>query len=77
MCDTGTSFVSIGEAASLLATTELRVLMLLKNKQLKGKLLEESWFIDRSSLNLCERPTAGGIVKTGCGGGCSGRCEGA
>ena len=76
MCEPGTSFVAIAEAAKLLETTEMRVLMMLKNNELQGKIEEESWYVDRSSLLLCDKPKAADIVKPGCGGSCGGGCGG-
>ena len=72
MCKAGTSFIPIAEAAHLLETTEMRVLMMLKKKELEGKLEDEAWYVERSSLQLCEKPKAADIVKAGCGGGCGG-----
>ena len=71
MCEAGINFVPIAEAAQLLETTEMRILMMLKKNELQGKNEEEAWFVDRSSLNLCAKPKASDIVKPGgCGGGC-------
>jgi hypothetical protein len=72
MCEAGTDFVPIAEAALLLETTEMRVLMMLKKNELTGKNEDEAWYVDRSSLKLCEKPKAADIVRPGgCGGGCS------
>jgi hypothetical protein len=77
MCEAGTNFVPIADAAQLLETTEMRVLMMLKKNELQGKMQDESWYVDRSSLNLCTKPKAADIVKPGgCGGGCSGTSSG-
>ena len=77
MCEAGTNFVPIIEAAKLLETTEMRLLMMLKKNELQGKMVEETWYVDRSSLKLCEKPKAADIVKAGgCGGGCSGNSSG-
>ena len=77
MCEAGTNFVPIAEAAQLLETTEMRVLMMLKKDELQGKQVEEAWYVDRSSLKLCEKPKAADIVKPGgCGGGCGSGCGG-
>ena len=77
MCEAGTSFVPIAEAAHLLETTEMRVLMMLKKNELEGKLEDEAWYVDRASLQLCDKPRAADIVKPGCGGGsCGGGCDG-
>ena len=43
MCEAGTSFVPIAEAALLLETTEMRVLMMLKKNELQGKNVDEAW----------------------------------
>jgi hypothetical protein len=77
MCDAGTNFVPLSEAAQLLETTEMRVLMLLKRDELQGKMVDEAWYVDRSSLKLCEKPKAADIVRPGgCGGGCGSGCGG-
>ena len=76
MCETGTSFVALAEAAQLLETTEMRVLMMLKKNELQGKEEGEAWYVDRSSLKLCAKPKASDIVKPGCGGGCGSGCGG-
>jgi hypothetical protein len=77
MCEAGTNFVPIAEAAQLLETTEMRVLMLLKKTELQGKMEDEAWYVDRSSLKLCEKPRAADIVRPGgCGGGCGSGCGG-
>ncbi|MFZ2951350.1 MAG: hypothetical protein WA003_17885, partial [Desulfuromonadaceae bacterium] len=63
MCETGTVFVPIAAAAQLLETTEMRVLMMLKKNELQGKMVDEAWYVDRSSLQLCSKPKAADIVK--------------
>ena len=78
MCEAGTNYVPIAKAALLLETTEMRVLMMLKKNELQGKMEDEAWYVDRSSLNLCNKPKAADIVRpdgcgtcgTGCGSGC-------
>lgn len=70
MCEAGTSFVPIAEAAQLLETTEMRVLIMLKKNEIKGKNEDDLWYVDRGSLLLCGKPKAADIVKPGCGGGC-------
>ena len=76
MCNPGTSFVSVREAAAQLETTEMRVLMMLKKKELVGKMEDDAWYVDRASLQLCDKPKAADIVKPGCGGGCGSGCGG-
>ena len=46
----GTEYVPMTEAAEQLATTETKILMLLKQKALQGDLIEGSWFVTSSSL---------------------------
>jgi hypothetical protein len=71
MCEPGTTYVALAEAASLLETTEMRVLMMLKKNELQGKVEDEAWFVDKASLQLCEKPKAADVVRPGgCGGGC-------
>lgn len=77
MCVAGTNFVPIAEAAQLLETTEMRVLMMLKKNELQGTMVDDAWYVDRSSLKLCGKPKAADIVKAGgCGGGCGGNSGG-
>jgi len=77
MCEPGTSYVALAEAAQLLETTEMRVLMMLKNNVLQGKVEDDdAWYVDRASLQLCDKPRAADIVKPGCGGGCGSGCGG-
>lgn len=77
MCEPG-QFVPIAEAASLLATTETRILMMLKNGELVGHQGEGGWQVEKISLQLCGKPKASDIVRPGgCGGGCGGGNKGA
>jgi hypothetical protein len=76
MCNAGTSFISVADAAKLLETTEMRVLMMLKRRELSGRLEDDGWYVDRASLKLCARPKPSDIVKPGCGGGCGSGCGG-
>lgn len=76
MCQTGT-YVSVDEAARLLGTTGMRVLMMLKKNELTGRPDGESWLVDKASLHLCGTPKPADIVrKGGCGGGCGSGCSG-
>lgn len=77
MCDSGT-FITVAEAAGQLETTETRILMMLKKNELHGKLEDETWYVEKISLGLCNKPHASDIVKPGgCGGGgCGGGCGG-
>lgn len=72
MCEAGT-FVPIAEAARMLETTEMRVLMMLKKQELVGRQEGDSWLVEKQSLQLCGKPKAADVVRPGgCGGGCSG-----
>lgn len=77
MCVAGENFITMGEAAAYLETTETRILMLLKKQELAGKQVDDIWYIDKASLQLCGKPKPSDFSKTGCGGGCgSGGCGG-
>jgi hypothetical protein len=54
----------------------MRVLMMLKKKELEGRMEEDAWYVDRSSLQHCSKPVASDIIKPGCGGGCGTGCGG-
>ena len=75
MCKSKTAFIPLAEAAELLTTTETRILMMLKRNELVGKQEDDAWYVDRSSLKLCEKPKPSDIIKSGCGSGC-GSCGG-
>jgi len=76
LCTPGSSFVAIAEAAKLLETTEMRVLMMLKKNELQGKIEDDAWYVNMASLQKCDKPKAADIVKPGCGGGCGSGCGG-
>ena len=72
MCESGT-YVSLAEAANLLETTEMRVLMMLRNHELVGVEESDGWQVEKVSLQLCGKPKASDVVRPGgCGGGCGG-----
>jgi hypothetical protein len=72
MCETGEEYISLARAAQALETTETRVLMMLKRKELWGKLEGDAWLVEQKSLQACRpsSPTAG--VTSCCGGACGG-----
>ena len=75
MCETGT-FITAAEAARLLETTEMRVLMMLKRNELSGRQENDAWLVDKQSLQQCGKPKPVDIVRPGgCGGGCGGGCS--
>lgn len=43
--------LSLVEAAKELDTTSLKVLMLLKRNALRGTMVDETWYVDRASLD--------------------------
>lgn len=45
-----TEYLSLSEAAAALATTEMKILMLLKRKALEGRMVDDGWQVARSSL---------------------------
>ena len=47
----GTPHISLADAAQVLMTTHLRVLMLLKHKVLTGSMVDGEWYVDKSSLD--------------------------
>jgi hypothetical protein len=46
----GVEYLPAAAAATQLATTETKILMLLKQKALSGELIEGSWFVTTASL---------------------------
>lgn len=50
----GTDYLTIAEAAENLGTTATKILMLLKNNDLKGKEIEGAWFVEPESLACCK-----------------------
>ena len=76
--ESGDDLVPIKEAAQLLNTTEEVVLMMLEKKELQGNNINGAWYVDRSSLDLCDmsktvetaRQEGCGICGSSCGSGC-------
>jgi hypothetical protein len=74
MSESETDFVPLTEAAQLLETTETEVLQMLNSNRLKGKLVDAAWYVDRSTLALCDKPKVANIaIHEGCGI-CGSRC---
>lgn len=78
MSESETNFVPLVEAAQFLATTEARVLMMLKSNDLQGKMFDGAWYVEQSSLDHCNKPKETDIVESGgcgiCGSGCGNGC---
>jgi hypothetical protein len=51
----GTPHITLADAAELLATTHLRVLMLLKHRVVTGSMVDGEWYVDKSSLDCLKR----------------------
>lgn len=62
---------SVEEAAAALQTTHLRVLMLLKEKELVGEEIDGAWFVTRESLKCCMTHGKDLKVQMGCKSYCS------
>ncbi|MFA7061512.1 MAG: hypothetical protein WC156_11950 [Pedobacter sp.] len=58
--------VTIAEAAVELATTEVKVLMLLKHKDLEGELVDEEWVVSRNSLDCLKKHGIRSSENTSC-----------
>jgi hypothetical protein len=48
------AMLTVAESAETLATTPTKILMLLKNGDLKGEEIAGKWFIDADSLACCK-----------------------
>jgi hypothetical protein len=67
----GTEHVTAADAAVQLNTTQLRILMLVKEQALVGKLLDGTWYISRPSLACAEVHGTDRKESTGCRSYCS------
>lgn len=65
-------YLPAAAAAAQLATTEMKILMLLKKGALNGDLIDGSWYVTASSLASYRPevidPGAGSQCRTSCGG---------
>jgi len=71
MIEAVTTLVSVKDAAVFLKTTETRILMMLRQGFLLGRMEEDVWMVEQTSLQGCRQPQAADIVRPG---GCSGSC---
>jgi len=70
-----TKMLTVGESAEALATTPTKILMLLKNGDLKGEESNGTWFIDADSLACCKSHGIDMKAAKGCASYCnSGGC---
>ena len=69
----GRKYISAGEAAEMLATTPLRILMLLREKRLAGLMVDDRWHLSLDSVEEYARSGNQHIPTHGCrscGSGC-------
>jgi hypothetical protein len=67
--------MTVAESAEALATTATKILMLLKNGDLKGEEINGEWFIDEDSLACCKSHGIDMKTAQGCASYCnSGGC---
>jgi len=70
-----TATLTVAESAEFLTTTPTKILMLLKNGDLKGQEFEGEWFIDADSLACCKSHGIDMKAAKGCASYCnSGGC---
>jgi len=67
----GIEYVTADEAAELLATTPMRVLMLMRDKALVGIEAEGEWLVSRDSVACCAAHGSDMKVAKGCATYCS------
>ena len=67
----GTSYLTVKMAAEALATTEMRVLMLMREKELIGVQLEGEWLVTADSVAGCLAKPPGPKAVADCASGCA------
>ncbi|WP_243373418.1 helix-turn-helix domain-containing protein [Geotalea sp. SG265] len=68
----GTAFVTADEAAELLGTTAVQVLMLIRQKAVIGSLVEGEWLINADSVRQWLAAPAAKKQLKSCAGSCAG-----
>lgn len=71
MNTTGTEKIHLAKAAEELQTTEMKILMLLKNKAIIGEEISGEWYINRDSLECYKSHGKDIKVEMGCKSYCS------
>lgn len=66
-----TDYLTISAAAENLGTTATKILMLLKSGELKGKEINEEWFVEPDSLACCKEHGIDMKTTKGCESYCS------
>jgi len=51
----GVEYIAATDAAEQLSTTEIRILMLIKQKALDGEMLDGGWFVTTASLGCYDK----------------------
>ncbi|GAM10763.1 hypothetical protein OR1_03060 [Geobacter sp. OR-1] len=69
--NSGTANIHITEAAAELQTTQLKVLMLVKNKAILGEEIRGEWYVNRDSLNCFKSHGSDIKIEMGCKSNCS------
>ena len=62
----GTPHIPLADAAQVLMTTPLRVLMLLKHKELTGSMVDGEWYVDQSSLDCLKSHGLSKLERANC-----------
>lgn len=65
------TMLTVATSAEILATTPTKILMLLKNGELKGEEIAGEWFIDADSLACCKEHGIDMKAARGCASYCS------
>jgi hypothetical protein len=69
--DNNSTLIKIEEAARELSTTPLRILMLIREGAMKGRQVEDKWYVEKKSM-ACFRDYGTDNSKPG---GCKGSCS--
>jgi hypothetical protein len=67
----GTPHITLEDAAELLSTTHLRVLMLLKHKVVTGSMVDGEWYVDKGSLDCLKSHGLDRLEQANCRTSCS------
>ena len=62
----GTPHIPLADAARVLMTTHLRVLMLLKHKALTGSMVDGEWYVEKSSLDCLKSHDLNRLEQANC-----------
>ena len=68
----GSLYVPAAEAAEQLSTTQLKILMLIKQKLLCGEMVDGEWYVTRESVAAYDPEEEGPVKQHECRSGCGG-----